>query len=176
MIYLNQPRKLSLYYERVRGFFIASRKRGMEMNNFNLGGLGAFNDQESGEDHRYLPRWKVRNRVKFSLKDGNPEIEECETLDLSCSGLCLVSSRLLIPGQILHMKIYLDAKKTIEVDGHVVWNRIAHEGRYAGINFNSASQETQDEILNYAFESKPDELVKHWFSGWDKQTMNDSDK
>lgn len=139
-----------------------------EMSNFKNSGGG------SSEDQRYLPRWNVRNRVRLAVESGT-EIEEGETLDLSCSGVCIRLSRLLMPGKNLKMKIYLEEDNTVEVEGHVVWNRITEEGRYAGVNFDTAPLEVQEEILNYAFEINPDELVKHWFSGWDNPEKEASD-
>jgi hypothetical protein len=117
------------------------------------------------DEKRYLPRWKVRNRVKFALTDGG-DIDECETFDLSCSGACLRLSRSLIPGQNLRMKIFLDNESAVDVNGHVVWNRIAQEGRYAGVVFDRAPLDVHETILNYAFEVDSEDVVKHWFSGW----------
>lgn len=118
-------------------------------------------------EKRYLPRWNVRNRVKFSLQSGN-DIDECQTTDLSCSGACLRLSRSLIPGQTLKMKIYLDKSNAVEVNGRVVWNRIAQDARYAGIAFERPPIEVHETILNYAFELDQKDVVNHWFSGWKK--------
>ena len=123
----------------------------------------------TGDDMRYLPRWKVKNRVKYVLKDGSfSGIEECETMDLSCSGACLRLPRSLIPGQNVKLEIFLDESHAIEVDGKVIWNRIKEGERHAGVMFDATSLGIQETILNYAFEVSPDELVRHWFSGWDK--------
>lgn len=139
------------------------------MENMSTGGLGNAQNDE-GADLRYLPRWKVNNRVKFAVKDDESVIEECETLDLSCAGMSMRCSRMLIPGQSLYLKIYLDDDKAVEVDGRVVWNRITDSGRCVGIQFDTAGLDTQEEILNYAFEIKHDDLVRHWFSGWNEDS------
>ena len=53
--------------------FLLRTLRGLEMNDFN----GVRNPQDlSGDDARYLPRWKVRNRMKFALKGDGVGIEE----------------------------------------------------------------------------------------------------
>lgn len=122
----------------------------------------------SAADQRYLPRWNVKNRVKYALCDRDG-INEGTTQDLSCAGACLKSEELLMPGQELRMKIFLDEENAVEVLGHVVWNRLSSDGRYAGVHFDTASPECQDTILNYAFEINPDTMVKHWFSGWNNQ-------
>jgi len=120
------------------------------------------------EEKRYLPRWKVRNRVKFALEQSGGSIDECETVDLSCSGVSLRLSKSLIPGQALRMKIFLDEDQAVDVNGHVVWNRIGQDGRCAGVVFDRASLEVHEMILNYAFELDSDDVVRHWFSGWGK--------
>lgn len=122
----------------------------------------------SPDDKRYLPRWKVRNRVKCSSEYDAHSSHECETLDLSCAGTCLKSSQMLKRGEQLRMKIYLDEDHAVDVKGKVVWSNISENGRYAGIRFDYASLEMQDLILNYAFEIDPDKMIKHWFSGWHK--------
>ena len=123
----------------------------------------------SENEMRYMPRWKVKNRVKYVLKDGSfSGIEECETMDLSCSGACLRLPRSLIPGQDVKLEIFLEDGNAVEVEGRVIWNRIKEGERHAGVMFEAMSSEIQDMILNHAFEVSPDELVKHWFSGWDK--------
>ena len=72
------------------------------------------------------------------------------------------------------MKIYLDEKNSVEVSGNVIWNQIKEDGRYAGIHFDTATTEFQQEILNYAFEVKHDDVVNHWFSGWGQQPDDSS--
>ncbi len=121
------------------------------------------------EDKRYLPRWKSRNRVKFVLPHGG-DVEECETIDLSCSGVGLKVPRSLVPGQSLKMKIFLDRQNTIDVQGKVMWNRIVQDGRYVGVMFDRASLDAHEMILNYAFELNPDDVKKHWFSGWNNSS------
>jgi hypothetical protein len=104
----------------------------------------------SKNDLRYLPRWRVANRVKYVVQEGLTT-EEGETRDLSCSGVCLKLSRLLLPGQNVKMKIYLQSKKAVEVEGTVVWNYLAPDCRLAGISFDNPSIKSQEMILNYAF-------------------------
>ncbi|MEW5895174.1 MAG: PilZ domain-containing protein [Candidatus Omnitrophota bacterium] len=124
-------------------------------------------DSFSKNDRRYLPRWRASNRVNYVIQEGLT-VEEAQTRDLSCSGVCLKLARLILPGQNIKLKIYLDERKSIEVTGNVMWNHISPEGRYAGICFDHPSIELQETILNYAFEIHPDAMTRHWFSGWSK--------
>jgi|GEM_PF-1533874 len=122
--------------------------------------------EANDSDSRYLPRWRVSNRAKYALGDV-AQVDECETRDLSCTGACVKISKLVHPGEKIKLKIFLDQKNFVEVDGHVIWNKVNDEGRFAGISFDTASNDVQQNILDHAFELSPDEMVQHWFSGWD---------
>ena len=45
-------------------------------------------------------------------------------------------------------------------------NKIGAKGNIVGIDFCETSEEVKETILNYAFEVKRQDLVKHWFRGW----------
>jgi hypothetical protein len=140
----------------------------MDEHQFSNGSPNLNGGDIPSRDQRYLPRWEVRNRVKYAVSESD-ELNECETRDLSCSGACLKLAQILMPGQAIRMKIFLNEDTIVNVMGHVAWNRIAEDGRYAGIRFDVKSLDAQQELLDYAFEIKPDEVVKHWFSGWDEK-------
>jgi len=136
--------------------------------------LGRHTLGEASESNsRYLPRWQVSNRAKYALGDAG-EVDECETRDLSCSGACVKISQLVHPGERIKLKIFLDRKNFVEVDGRVIWNKVNEEGRFAGISFDTASSDVQQNILDHAFELSPDEMVQHWFSGWDGKSWDPS--
>lgn len=41
-------------------------------------------------DKRYFPRWQIKNRIVFHL-DGQAQLHEARSRDLSCAGMALVS-------------------------------------------------------------------------------------
>ncbi len=120
-----------------------------------------------GHEQRYLPRWYVANKVEYSL-DVESSTRDCKTVDISCSGACLNVSEILLPGQRMNMTIHLDEERKIDVNGRVVWNKIGEDQRLAGVEFFEIESEEQELILDYAFEISPDDLVEHWFEGWEK--------
>jgi len=120
-----------------------------------------------GEEQRYLPRWYVANKMEYTLNDESPT-HSGKTVDISCTGACLDISDILLPGQQMNLTIHLDEERKVDVNGRVVWNKIAEDRRLAGIEFFEIEPEDQELILDYAFEISPDDLVEHWFEGWEK--------
>ena len=125
----------------------------------------------SGSEKRYLPRWEVNNRVLCRTEDAF-DSTECRSMDLSCAGVCLVMRQRLEPAQKVKLTIYLTEAKAVEVDGHVAWSRVSGYGNLAGVSFQNTALEIQDTILKYAFEFKKNDLVQHWFEGWDPGAEN----
>ena len=123
----------------------------------------------SGGDKRYLPRWEVNNKVVYRL--GNQrEAHECTSKDISCTGACLQSEIHLPKNSKVDLTIHLSPKSSINVQGHIVWNKDA-EGKFlAGVVFENIPAASQEMILKHAFEIKKEDLVRHWFSGWTKKT------
>lgn len=131
-----------------------------------------YNDPFSKEEpqngeKRYLPRWKVNHRVKLFLENDH-ELDDCETIDLSCAGACVKLGQKLSLGQPLRLKIFLDKNKSIDVNGHVVWDQFSQDKPCAGIMFSNTPLQTQETILNHAFEIDRPSVIKHWFSGWEE--------
>lgn len=123
-------------------------------------------DSNTKADQRYLPRWQVKNRVVYRF-DGQPEAYEGKTRDLSCTGACLITPYAVSPDEKLKLSIYLFADKAVEVEGHVVWTKSAINANFIGICFDNLNSETQETILQFAFEIKKNDVVNHWFDGWD---------
>ncbi len=116
-------------------------------------------------EQRYIPRWHVRNPVRYFLNDSG-HVHEGETVDISCSGLCLNTSEFLLPNQKIKLIVSLDQERSVELTGRIVWNRASDHGRLAGIELQNVSPEQQETILDYAFELDPEALIRHWFDGW----------
>jgi len=116
-------------------------------------------------ERRFLPRWEVNNRV-LCHADENQNVLECRSMDLSCSGVGLVTRDRIPPSQKIKLAIFLTDAKAVEVEGHVVWQRLSTYGNLTGVNFENISLEIQDTILKYAFEFKKKDLINHWFDGW----------
>ena len=127
-----------------------------------------ISDPGSSADTRYFPRWQVKNRIVYRF-DGQEHVHEARSRDLSCTGIALVSQFPLTKEQKLKLRIYLFDDKSIEVEGHPVWVKETEEGYLAGVNFSNTTVEIQDQILQYAFEIKKEDVVNHWFEGWNKK-------
>ena len=121
----------------------------------------------NGSDHRYIPRWKVSNRILY-LVSNDKEIHECHSKDLSCAGACIKpqEAEKLSPKQKVKLTIYLSENVSVNVEGEVVWKKTAGPENLVGILFANTSQKTQELILKHAFEIKKEELIQHWFKGW----------
>ena len=70
--------------------------------------------------------------------------------------------------QKINLTIYLTDSVSVKVVGNVLWCKKIPKGILAGVIFEDTKPKTQQTILDYAFEIKRDDLVNHWFKGWDK--------
>ena len=120
-------------------------------------------------DQRYLPRWEVCNRVICSLEE-KEKIFQAETKDLSCAGACIATPEPIGLDQRLRLTIYLTKNQSVTVSGSVIWVKLMQDNHFVGIQFYNTSEEDQSVILEHAFELNRDELVKHWFKGWEGTT------
>ena len=111
-------------------------------------------------DQRYLPRWEVRNRVTCHLEKHN-KIFDAETKDLSCSGVCILTSEPVRLSQRLKLTIYLSKYKSVTVMGTVVWIKPMQGNKLIGVHFYNTTEDAHETILEHAFELNRDELVKH---------------
>ena len=125
----------------------------------------------SGSDKRYFPRWEIDKRIVYQLSH-NPAEKEAQAVDMSCSGIRLLSEEPLLPTQKIKLNVFLSKVRVVTVTGRVVW--IKHIAKYnkhskyneAGIVFDDIDQKTQELILEHAFTLKKNDLVDHWFKGW----------
>ncbi len=124
-------------------------------------------DTSSPEDKRYFPRWQVKNRIVYHF-EGQAQFHNAQSRDLSCAGVSLVSQFPLTKEQKLRMRIYLFEDKAVEVEGYPVWVKETEEGYLSGVHFTNSTTEVQNKILEYAFEIKKEDVLKHWFEGWKK--------
>ena len=122
--------------------------------------------KSSEKDNRYLPRWEVQNRILYRLEDGQDIHEGCSK-DISCSGACVFVPEIVLADQKIKLKIYLSDEDFVEVDGKILWNKFTEEGNLVGINFCNTAPDVQDLIFQHAFEIKKEEIIQHFFKGWD---------
>ena len=123
-------------------------------------------DQDSSyDDKRYIPRWEVNNRILLQTEEDN-NVRECRSRDISCVGICLSTPQELSVNQKVRLTVYLSEATQIQVIGTILWTKKTTDGNLVGIIFEDTKPETQDLILDYAFEIKREDLVKHWFRGW----------
>ncbi len=125
------------------------------------------NPNSEHEDMRYFPRWLVENRVSFQLHSDQTEFDG-STKDLSCSGMCLLTNALLPLNEPLKFSIFLDESLSIAVFGKAKWVKSDGQLSQFGIVFEDIPQEDQDLILDYAFAFNKEELLNHWFKGWNE--------
>ena len=124
--------------------------------------------EKSGSDKRYLPRWEVENKVVYRL-NSDSDGHECISKDISCGGACLKTKEQLSSKQKVKLTIYLEDDVTVHVDGQIIWQKPAAGENLVGVVFANTSQRAQDLILKYAFEIKKEEMINHWFQGWEKK-------
>ncbi len=117
-----------------------------------------------GSDQRYIPRWDVDNRVLFTFNGGDQY--EGRTKDLSCAGACLLTNRLAREEEQIKLKVFLSEHTSFDVTAKIVWKKLANGEFSLGVVFDDLTPEIQDLILTYAFEVKKDDMIKHWYAGW----------
>ena len=133
-----------------------------------VGGMGEKSSksvENSENERRYFPRWEVKNRVSYRLAH-DQQIKECQSRDVNCAGACLSLKEALPVDQHLKLTLYLTDDVSVHVDGKVLWARPNQDDYLIGVSFLSTNEKIQDLILQYAFELKKQDLVKHWFKGW----------
>jgi len=118
-----------------------------------------------GSDMRYIPRWDVDNRAVFSYQDGQQQYE-ARTKDLSCAGACLLTKRIAPDEKQIKLKIFLSEHISFAVTAQVVWKSLLNGEFSLGVIFDDITPDMQELILTYAFEVKKDDVLKHWYSGW----------
>lgn len=115
-------------------------------------------------DKRYFPRWEVQSRVLFQLKD-NPEVFEGHTTDLSCVGMCLDTHQPLNIHQKLKLVVYLSKETSVSLFGIAVWAKGEEFFHKIGIVFYNTPLETQDLILQFAFNLNKERFLNDVFKG-----------
>ena len=128
-------------------------------------------DTLNSTDRRYLPRWEINNRVLYRLDDHGQTYIGC-LKDLSSSGACVHVDQNLPLNQKLNLTIRLSEVRIVNVEGKVVWNDDIKNHHYIGIHFQNVTDHAQQLILDHAFELNHEEVVNHWFKGWEGK--NDS--
>ena len=116
-------------------------------------------------ERRYLPRWEASNRVIYRCESDKSK-HEGKSRDVHFAGASLYVDHPLPPNQKLKMTIYLSDNDTVDVVGKILWNKELGKECLIGVQFFEVSKEVQDTLLKYAFELKKEDLIKHWFEGW----------
>jgi hypothetical protein len=113
-----------------------------------------FNSFDAGPvyEQRYLPRWEASYKAYYHLP-GTHQVFKTHTKDISMSGACLYSSADVHLNQELKLKIYLLSEKNFEASGTVIWKTTVDEDYCCvGVFFHNLPKETQDFILEYAYQ------------------------
>jgi len=122
----------------------------------------------NSEDKRYLPRWKVDNRVLYRLNN-DQELKEAYSRDINSAGLCMCVAEDIAQGDKVKLTVFLAEETSVKAQGKVVWTRHSFGPKQVGILFFDLTDQTQDLILQYAFEVDKQQTIDHWFKGWDGQ-------
>ena len=64
------------------------------------------------------------------------------------------------------MVMYLSETTAVEVCGTVLWKKDGKDQNLIGVRFENIPAHVQDMILQYAFEFKKEDVMRHWFKGW----------
>ena len=100
--------------------------------------------------------------------ENDTTLHEGRSLDISCAGACLATKGNLSSKQKVQLTIYLGEHTSVKLKGEIVWNKVYAAGHLAGVVFLNTSPEVQELILDHAFELRKNDLVKHWFKGWEE--------
>ena len=123
-------------------------------------------NQNAASDHRYFPRWDVRNRVLYK-SESDPHPRYGHTKDLSCAGACVYLEERLSPHQRVTLNIHLSPKTVVGLQGTVIWQDVATSPYLTGISFYETSDDAQEVILEHAFGLNRKKILEHWYKGWD---------
>ena len=122
--------------------------------------------QKDQNDKRYFPRWETSSQVMLQLTS-TPKTYQATTKDINCSGACLFSPEELPLNSEVQVTVKLTPQKKAMFKGKVVWNKKAGSEYQAGVNFYNVNDADANALLDFAYEFKREDLVKHWFKGWD---------
>ena len=117
-------------------------------------------------DMRYFPRWEVNNRVYYHL-EGEKELHEGQTKDISCAGACITTIKEITPHQKIKVTIELASGVKINLKAHVLWVRYENNQPSMGVTFYDTPDEVQNLILQHAFELDRDKFVQQLYKGWE---------
>ncbi len=119
-------------------------------------------------DQRYFPRWSVNNRVIYRAETTpDHQLRHGQTRDISCAGACLYLKEFLSPQQKIILNIHLSPKITLDLRATVAWQKTDDAAYLTGVTFYETSDETQQQILEHAFEFDRPKVLEHWYKGWD---------
>ncbi len=122
-------------------------------------------DIPQNDERRYMPRWETENRVIYQRESGK-DYREGRSRDFHFAGACISTDESLPVNQKLRLTIFLSGNESVQVNGTVLWSRSVGAQYLIGINFYEVSKRVQDTLLKYAFEVKKEDLIKHWYEGW----------
>ncbi len=104
-------------------------------------------------EQRCLPRWIFSVQAYYRIC-GRSEVFKTQTRDLSfVGGSFYIGPHVRLNEKII-LKIFLSPLESFEAEGTVIWKRLlGDDDCYAGVFFNTLSDENQELILKYVYES-----------------------
>ncbi len=122
-------------------------------------------NSQGRKERRYLPRWEVKSRVRYSKSEADTPLEG-ESKDLNYKGISLWTSGEFLPNERLQITVFLAEDTSFTLPATVLWAKKSDDRNLIGLQFENTSNEVRDLIFNFAFEHNRDELVKRWFEGF----------
>ena len=136
-----------------------------------MGSEASEQKQNPLSEQRYFPRWNVNNRVIYRSKTApDHQFRHGHTKNISCAGACLYLKDFLSLQQKIMLNIHLSPSANIDLPATVVWQKAEDMSYLTGVAFHDTSDETQQQILEHAFEFDRSKLLDHWYKGWDGGT------
>lgn len=132
--------------------------------------MASDKSKDPSNEKRIHPRWIIENSVMFQ-RESNPNSHEALSQNLSCSGISMLTTEKLHPGQKIHLHITLSDTESIDLTGKVMWIRRHGDRHRVGIHFVGIVEEEQTRILKFAFDVKHDNVVNHWFKDWNSWSL-----
>jgi len=120
----------------------------------------------ANSDSRYFPRWEVDEQV-FCQLEGESEVREGKTRDISCAGARIAGNWQISPRQKIKIIIQLSKTAKVSLNAHILWVKTNSDQQEMGVTFYDTPDDIQDSILQHAFELNKEKVLKQWFKGWD---------
>jgi c-di-GMP-binding flagellar brake protein YcgR len=117
-------------------------------------------DDERREFFRVMIRLPVR--CLAVAPDGSASLMMVRSVDLSAGGVCVVSDRVLRPGDLVRLAFQVPDGTSFKIEGHVAHADLLHDGmRRYGLEFAELSPSTEQRMFKAVFEQEQVNAGRH---------------